>query len=74
MGGIQPGSLLASQRLFGEDLPLHQSGFVSVMELVGAMSDIFYLQPPEGDDTHHWIVRNIQNRDPHSGMNMIVHE
>ncbi|XP_061740013.1 tudor domain-containing protein 5 isoform X2 [Nerophis ophidion] len=48
------------KRLFGEDLPLKENGFVSVIELVDAMSDIFYLQPAEKDSGHHWLVKTIQ--------------
>lgn len=59
----------AVQRLHGEDLPLHQSGFVSVTELVDAMSDTFDLKAAETDAGQHWIVSLMQDRDvPHTGM------
>lgn len=59
----------AAQRLHGEDLPLQQSGFVSVTELVDAMSDTFDLKAAETDAGQHWIVNLIQDRDvPHTGM------
>ncbi|XP_061539372.1 tudor domain-containing protein 5-like isoform X3 [Phycodurus eques] len=56
------------KRLWGEDMPLKENGFVSVTELVDAMSDILQLQHTERDDRHDWIVKNIQGGVPlHSG-------
>lgn len=70
-GGISPVDLFA-QRLFGEDLPLLQSGFVSVTELVSAMSDIFHLKPAENDSGQHWIVMDIQySDDAQSGASVV---
>ncbi|XP_070688528.1 tudor domain-containing protein 5 [Pempheris klunzingeri] len=51
------------KRLFGEDLPLLQSGFVSVTELVSAMSDTFHLKPAGSDNEQHYIVMDIQDSD-----------
>lgn len=53
----------APQRLFGEDLPLQQNGFVSATELVSAMIDTFHLKPADDDSGQHWIVRDILHSD-----------
>ncbi|XP_077440857.1 tudor domain-containing protein 5 isoform X2 [Vanacampus margaritifer] len=49
------------KRLLGEDLPLKENGFVSVTELVDAMSDVFYLQHVDGDGKHDWIIKIINS-------------
>ncbi|XP_049585023.1 tudor domain-containing protein 5 [Syngnathus scovelli] len=52
------------KRLLGEDLPLKENGFVSVTELVDAMSDIFDLQYVDGDSQCDWIVKNTTSDAP----------
>lgn len=52
----------APQRLFGEDFPLLQTGFVSVTELVSAMSDTLHLKPVVGNNVD-WIVMDMQDCD-----------
>ncbi|XP_038142180.1 tudor domain-containing protein 5 [Cyprinodon tularosa] len=51
------------KRVYGEDLPFQQSGFLSVTELVGALSDIFHLKPTEDNRGNSWIVVDLRDRD-----------
>lgn len=62
--GISVHSLPAEyKRLFGEDLPLQQNGFVSATEMVGAMVDTFHLTPVNDDSGQHWRVVDILSSD-----------
>ncbi|XP_008404794.1 tudor domain-containing protein 5 isoform X4 [Poecilia reticulata] len=51
------------KRLFGEELPYLQWGFLSVTELVGALSDIFHLRSAEDNNGNSWIVVDLRDRD-----------
>ncbi|XP_055797046.1 tudor domain-containing protein 5-like [Salvelinus fontinalis] len=54
------------KRVFGEELPVVQSGFMSTTEMVGALSDTLYLQRMAGNDGNHWVVMDIQNAPGHT--------
>uniref|UniRef100_A0A8C6P374 Tudor domain-containing protein 5 n=1 Tax=Nothobranchius furzeri TaxID=105023 RepID=A0A8C6P374_NOTFU len=61
--------LSSSEKLYAEDLPFLKCGFVSVTELIGALSDTFHLKPAEGDNGHHWIVVDLKDcEDRHIGV------
>uniref|UniRef100_A0A096M2W9 Tudor domain-containing protein 5 n=1 Tax=Poecilia formosa TaxID=48698 RepID=A0A096M2W9_POEFO len=51
------------KRLFGEDLPYLQWGFLSVTELVGALGDIFHLRSAEDNSGNSWMVVDLRDRD-----------
>ncbi|CAG5863844.1 unnamed protein product [Menidia menidia] len=42
---------------------LRKSGFVSVTELIDALSDTFHLKPAEDNNGNHWIILDIQDAD-----------
>ncbi|XP_056270675.1 tudor domain-containing protein 5 isoform X2 [Pseudoliparis swirei] len=52
------------KKLFGEELPLQRSGFVSVTELVGAMSDAFRLKAEPSGAGQHWMVTGVPDNAP----------
>ena len=59
--------------MFGEELPVLQSGFLSVTQLVATLSDIFHLEPAGGTKDPHWIVKNLSNTHTELGQNMSVY-
>ncbi|XP_036375363.1 tudor domain-containing protein 5 [Megalops cyprinoides] len=55
------------KRVFAEDLPVAQCGFLSVTEMVSALSDSLYLQPGPEEDANSWIVKDNQYRNTKQG-------
>ncbi|KAL1023171.1 hypothetical protein UPYG_G00037270 [Umbra pygmaea] len=53
------------KRVFGVELPVVQSGFLSTTEMVGALNDTLYLRPVAGEQSHHWMVMDIQHDPKH---------
>ncbi|XP_051550764.1 tudor domain-containing protein 5-like [Myxocyprinus asiaticus] len=51
------------KRMYGEELPLAQCGFLSVTEMVGALSDTFSIQPGTKEGKNHWIVMEFKPND-----------
>ncbi|XP_051549316.1 tudor domain-containing protein 5-like [Myxocyprinus asiaticus] len=51
------------KRMYGEELPLTQCGFLSVTEMVGALSDTFSIQPGTEDGENHWIIVEYKPND-----------
>ncbi|KAK6484844.1 tudor domain-containing protein 5 [Huso huso] len=50
------------KKMFKEDLPVNQSGFLSVTDLVSALSDTLYIDQGEADVNTNWIVFDTQQR------------
>ncbi|KAJ8277499.1 hypothetical protein GJAV_G00075840 [Gymnothorax javanicus] len=48
------------KRVNGVDLPVVQCGFLSVTEMVSALSDVLYLEPGPDRETNSWIVKSSQ--------------
>ncbi|XP_075872079.1 tudor domain-containing protein 5 [Nelusetta ayraudi] len=62
--GLSVHSLPAEyERLFGEDLPLQQNGFVSATEMVSALIDTFHLKPVNDENGQQWKVMDILHSD-----------
>ncbi|KAJ8278740.1 hypothetical protein COCON_G00058060 [Conger conger] len=57
------------KRVNGADLPVVQCGFLSVTEMVSALSDILYLEPGPEKEANSWIVKgNQQERGQDTGL------
>ncbi|XP_076880720.1 tudor domain-containing protein 5 [Brachyhypopomus gauderio] len=51
---------LEYKKVYGEDLPVAQCGFLSVTEMVGALSDTFYLQPGPKHGANHLLIKDLK--------------
>ncbi|MCI4383470.1 hypothetical protein PGIGA_G00026890 [Pangasianodon gigas] len=51
------------KKMYGEDLPLVQCGFLSVTEMVGALSDTFYVQPSTEEGAKHLLIMELKAND-----------
>ncbi|KAI4899076.1 hypothetical protein NFI96_031206 [Prochilodus magdalenae] len=54
---------LAYKKMYGEDLPVAQCGFLSVTEMVGALSDTFYLQPGPEEGAKYLVIMEPKHDD-----------
>uniref|UniRef100_A0A8C9S314 Tudor domain-containing protein 5 n=1 Tax=Scleropages formosus TaxID=113540 RepID=A0A8C9S314_SCLFO len=61
------------QRLFDEDLPVSECGFLSVTEMVGALSDTFYIKSGHEEERPGWVVMDIQCRSAQHGLYLLLH-
>ncbi|CAM4656885.1 unnamed protein product [Leuciscus chuanchicus] len=51
------------KRMYGEELPVSQCGFLSVTEMVGALSDTFSIQRGADESENHWMVVEFKPND-----------
>ncbi|XP_017332863.1 tudor domain-containing protein 5 isoform X1 [Ictalurus punctatus] len=51
------------KKMYGEDLPLAQCGFLSVTEMVGALSDTFCVQPSTEEGAKHLLIMEFKPND-----------
>ncbi|XP_067271947.1 tudor domain-containing protein 5 [Pseudorasbora parva] len=51
------------KRMYGEELPVNQCGFLSVTEMVGALSDTFSIQRGADESENHWMVVEFKPND-----------
>ncbi|XP_072516625.1 tudor domain-containing protein 5 [Salminus brasiliensis] len=51
------------KKLYGEDLPVAQCGFLSVTEMVGALSDTFNLKPGPEEGANHLLIIELNPSD-----------
>lgn len=49
--------------MYGEELPVSQCGFLSVTEMVGALSDTFSIQRGADESENHWMVVEFKPND-----------
>ncbi|XP_046906213.1 tudor domain-containing protein 5 [Hypomesus transpacificus] len=49
------------KRAFGEELPVIQSGFLSVTEMAGALNDTLHLKPVKEGEGVRWMVTDIKH-------------
>ncbi|XP_062306957.1 tudor domain-containing protein 5 isoform X2 [Osmerus eperlanus] len=49
------------KRAFGEELPVIQSGFLSVTEMAGALNDTLHLRPVKEGEGVRWMVADIKH-------------
>uniref|UniRef100_A0A3B4CW43 Tudor domain-containing protein 5 n=1 Tax=Pygocentrus nattereri TaxID=42514 RepID=A0A3B4CW43_PYGNA len=54
---------LEYKKMYDEDLPVAQCGFLNVTEMVGALSDTFYLQPGREEGAKHLLIMELKHDD-----------